>query len=448
MDLLRTVFKGDKVVWMIFLMFCLVSVVEVFSAGASLTYKTGDYWAPITWHIVLVAIGVLIVYITHNVACGWFKIIAYIGIPLSIFLLLFVLLKGVSVGDASRWISIFGVTFQPSELAKLSVVVTVASILATGQNEAGASPNAFTYCMIVTGVVCGLIVTENLSTAALLFGVVFLMMIIGRVEAKKLLLTLLTLGVLGGLGVLYKSIEGKIEQQKEETAAAASTDDNKIFHRDETWASRIEHFLTPETSVPVSQYKVTDKNAQVAHARIAVATSHLLGKGPGNSVQRDFLSLAFSDFISAIIIEEFGLLPAAFVLLLYLILLLRVGRIARKCDRTFPAFLVIGLALMLVTQALFNMAVAVGLAPVTGQTLPLISKGGTSIWINCIYIGIILSVSRYTAKLDEERAALEAQRLHDARIPLEITTGGEEFSDAQTADEPTSELLNNDESFN
>jgi cell division protein FtsW len=157
--------------------------------------------------------------------------------------------------------------------------------------------------------------------------------------------------------------------------------------------------------------------------------------------------LAFSDFIFAIIIEELGLIPAAIVVFLYVCLLIRVGRIAKKCERTFPAFLIIGIALILVTQAIFNMMVAVGLAPVTGQPLPLISKGGTSLWINCAYIGMILSVSRYTAKLDEEKALLEAQRIHDEQIPMEITIGEEPFSEAQTAEDPTSEILNSDDEF-
>ena len=163
-------------------------------------------------------------------------------------------------------------------------------------------------------------------------------------------------------------------------------------------------------SVPAAKFDI-DGDGQVAHARIAVATSNVVGKGPGNSVQRDFLSQAFSDFIYAIIIEELGLVGGIVVVFLYVCLLVRVGRIAKKCDRTFPAFLITGIALLLVTQALFNMMVAVGLAPVTGQPLPLISKGGTSTFINCAYIGMILSVSRYTAKLEE-------QRMHDAQVPM------------------------------
>ena len=203
--------------------------------------------------------------------------------------------------------------------------------------------------------------------------------------------------------------------------------------------------FTNKEEVPAAKFDI-DGDGQVAHARIAVATSNVVGKGPGNSVQRDFLSQAFSDFIYAIIIEELGLVGGIIVVFLYVCLLVRVGRIAKKCDRTFPAFLITGIALLLVTQALFNMMVAVGLAPVTGQPLPLISKGGTSTFINCAYIGMILSVSRYTAKLEE-------QRMHDAQVPMLIDAGNAENpeqpadSEAQTAAEPTAKVLNSDAEF-
>ena len=203
--------------------------------------------------------------------------------------------------------------------------------------------------------------------------------------------------------------------------------------------------FTNKEEVPAAKFDI-DGDGQVAHARIAVATSNVVGKGPGNSVQRDFLSQAFSDFIYAIIIEELGLVGGIVVVFLYVCLLVRVGRIAKKCDRTFPAFLITGIALLLVTQALFNMMVAVGLAPVTGQPLPLISKGGTSTFINCAYIGMILSVSRYTAKLEE-------QRMHDAQVPMLIDAGNAENpeqpadSEAQTAAEPTAKVLNSDAEF-
>ena len=219
--------------------------------------------------------------------------------------------------------------------------------------------------------------------------------------------------------------------------------DNKFLHRFDTWRTRIENFVKTE-EVPAAKFDI-NRNAQVGHARIAIASSHVVGKGPGNSVQRDFLSQAFSDFIFAIIVEELGLVGGIAVVALYIWLLIRAGRIARQCDRTFPAFLVLGIALILVSQAMFNMMVAVGLAPVTGQPLPLISRGGTSTLINCVYIGMLLSVSRYTSRLKE-------QEEHDAQIPMQIESSNplaelQSGSEAQTAVEPTAKALNSDEEF-
>jgi cell division protein FtsW len=179
-------------------------------------------------------------------------------------------------------------------------------------------------------------------------------------------------------------------------------------HRFATWQSRIKGFFEDKGEIPAAKFDI-DKDAQVAHANIAIATSHIVGKMPGNSVQRDFLSQAFSDFIFAIVIEELGLLGGGFIVMLYLWLLIRAGRIAKRSDKHFPAFLVMGIALLLVSQAMLNMMVAVGLFPVTGQPLPLISKGGTSTLINCAYIGMILSVSRYVAEKEEQRRQMELQ---------------------------------------
>jgi len=191
---------------------------------------------------------------------------------------------------------------------------------------------------------------------------------------------------------------------KEEPSTAG-----KLFHRADTWKARIDKFLD---SKPVAPEDVDlNKDAQVAHANIAIASSNIAGKGPGNSVERDFLSQAYSDFIYSIIIEEMGIEGAIAVAMLYIFLLFRVGRIANRCENNFPAFLAMGLAILLVIQALFNMMVAVGLAPVTGQPLPLISRGGTSTVINCVYLGIILSISRTAKKKDGSQNAH-----HEAKI--------------------------------
>jgi len=393
MDLVKSLFKGDKVVWIIFLFLCLISIVEVFSAASTLTYKTGDHWAPITQHSIILMVGVVVVLITHNINYKYFQVLPVFLVPLSVILLAFVMLMGVITGDrvngAARWMSFFGIQFQPSELAKMAVIIAVSFILSKTQEENGANNKAFKFIMIITGLICLLIAPENLSTAALLFGVVFLMMFIGRVPLKKLL-------------TLVGSIFLVIAFLVAVTFAVPENTNIPFLHRLTTWKARIVGFANPkEDNIPAAKFDI-DKDGQIAHAKIAIASSNLIGKMPGNSVERDFLSQAFSDFIFAIIIEELGLIGGGFVVVLYIWLLIRAGRIAQKCERTFPAFLVMGIALMLVSQAIMNMCVAVGLIPVTGQPLPLISKGGTSTLINCAYIGMILSVSRYTIKQEEK----------------------------------------------
>lgn len=391
MDLLRNLFKGDRVIWIIFLCLCLISIIEVFSAASTLTYKTGDHWGPITQHSIILMVGVFIVIFIHNINYKWFQVFPVFLVPISAALLAFVMLMGIITGDrvngAARWMSFFGIQFQPSELAKMAVIIAVSFILSKTQTEDGASSKAFKYIMIITGFICLLIAPENLSTAALLFGVVFLMMYIGKVAMRKLLSLVGVIMLCGGMMVAI-------------TLVVPEDSDIPFLHRLATWKSRIVGFADPKEDVPAAKFDI-DKDAQIAHANIAIASSNVIGKMPGNSVQRDFLSQAFSDFIFAIIIEELGLLGGAFVVILYIWLLIRAGRIAQKCERTFPAFLVMGIALMLVSQAIMNMCVAVGLFPVTGQPLPLISKGGTSTLINCVYIGMILSVSRYTEKQEE-----------------------------------------------
>ena len=422
MDLLKNIFKGDKVIWIIFLCLCLISIIEVFSAASTLTYKSGDHWGPITQHSIILMVGAVVVVLMHNIPYKWFQVFPVFLYPISVVLLAFVTLMGVITGDrvngAARWMSFMGLQFQPSELAKMAVIIAVSFILSKKQDDEGANPKAFKYIMIL---VCMLIAPENLSTAMLLFGVVVLMMFIGRVAFKKLAMLLGGLALVGCLGAVF-------------LLAIPKDTDIPFLHRFDTWKSRITNF-TEKEEVPAAKFDI-DKDAQIAHARIAIATS----KAPGNSIQRDFLSQAFSDFIFAIIIEELGLVGGAFVVILYIWLLVRTGRIAQKCERTFPAFLVMGIALMLVSQAILNMMVAVGLFPVTGQPLPLISKGGTSTLINCAYIGMILSVSRYTAYLEEKK---------ENPAPLLTQSEGNEAiaSEAQTAAEPTAEVLNSDAKF-
>ena len=402
------IFKGDKVIWMVFFFLCMISIVEVFSASSGLTYKSQNYIGPIAYHALTIAFGAAITIITLNIPCRYFKLMTpFLMLITGLMLLIVALGGGESTNDASRWIRIGPITIQPSEIAKGTIVLVVAQILSAMQNEKGADRNAFKWIMWITIPTCLLIGLENLSTAALLFAVVFLMMFIGLVPMQQLGRLAAVIIVFGVFVISTVMIVGQDKSQEEQEVAKVEQVDQpkkkktkieKILHRADTWKARILNFGKDDVSP--QEYDL-DKDAQVAHANIAIVSSGVIGKGPGKSTERDFLSQAFSDFIFAIVIEELGIIGAAAVVFLYIILLYRCARIASRCENNFPAFLAMGLGLLLVIQATFNMMVAVGLAPVTGQPLPLISKGGTSTIINCAYIGAILSVSR-SAKMKKE----------------------------------------------
>ena len=402
------IFKGDKVVWMVFFFLCLISIVEVFSASSSLTYKNGSYWGPALYHGAILMFGIIVMIVVVNIPCKYFKIVTPFMLLLSLVTLLWVLVAGTSTNDANRWVSFLGFQFQPSEIAKGTLVLAVAQILSAMQTDKGADSHTMKYILITCAPIIGLILVENFSTAALLGMVVLIMMIIGRVPIVQIgkLMGIVMLAVVFFVGIILllgKSDDGENTETKQRITERVEVRERpstveKIFHRFGTWKGRILGFFDSR-EVPPEEFDL-DKNSQIGHSNIAIATSNIIGKGPGNSVERDFLPQAFSDFIYAIIIEEMGIIGGGFVAILYIILLFRTGRIANRCENNFPAFLAMGLALLLVSQALFNMLVAVGLAPVTGQPLPLVSKGGTSSVINCIYIGVILSISRSAKKKD------------------------------------------------
>jgi len=406
-------FKGDKVIWMVFFFLCMISVVEVFSASSGLTYKSSNYIMPIVKHAGTLLAGVVVAVITLNIPCRYFKLATPMLILISVLTLCWVLVGGQNINGAQRVIDLFGLTFQPSEIAKGTVILAEAQILSAMQGEDGAGKNAFRYILYITIPIAFLIMLENLSTAALLCLVVLLMMIVGRVPMVQIgkLLGVVTLAALLAFSAImllgHDTREEKQQLTKTEEIAKPKkkTTVEKIFHRADTWKTRIDKFMDNKPVAP-KDYDL-DKDAQVAHANIAIVSSNVIGKGPGNSVERDFLAQAFSDFIYAIIIEEMGIIGAFVVVFLYVVLLFRTGIIAGRCENNFPAFLAIGLALMLVVQATFNMLVAVGFVPVTGQPLPLISKGGTSTIINCAYIGAILSISRSAKKKQRPKEETE-----------------------------------------
>ncbi len=404
----KRLFQGDLVIWAIYFWLCMISLIEVYSAGSSLSYKSGDFMAPLFKQAIFLGIGTAVVWVIHSIPCRFFKL-GVVLYPISIFLLILTLIIGAKENDGARWLN-FGIKFQPSEIAKGALVLFVALILSFGQTEKGADKRAMKIILFATCLTCALIVTENLSTAALLFATVFVMMFIGRVPTKQLgkIVGVCLLGV-----VLLATIVTIFPKEK--------LNESKLLHRASTWVDRVkDHTSDKET---MSDTIFLRDHAQEARAKIAIASSNMIGKMPGNSEQRDHLAQAYSDFIYAIIIEEMGVLGAVFVAFLYIILLFRAGRIASMCERNFPAYLTMGLAILLVIQAMVNMLVAVGLIPITGQPLPLISRGGTSTIINSVYFGMILSVSRYARK------NLDGQKIE--KLPASDDPQNKEFQSSE-----------------
>lgn len=370
--------KGDTTIWIVFIILCVFSSIELYSASSTLAFKAANHTAPMLQHVSFLAFGALLAYFVHLVPYKYVRILAYLGLIVSFFLLIYVLVRGESANEASRWIRIMGVQFQPSEIAKLSLIIVIADFISRIRTNPGYEKKYFIWILAVSGVIIGLIFLENFSTAAILGLVVFFMMFIGQISLKKLG------GIMGAIVAVLLVGYLAVNIIPEEKMPGA-------FHRAYTWVARVERSVQ-ETDE--NKYVMKDENLQVQHGRIAVARGGFFGVMPGNSVERDYLPHAYDDFIYAIIVEEMGLAGGIFVMFLFLVLLFRTGQIATVCKSTFPAMLVTGLGLLITLQATVNMFVGSGFGLVTGQPLPLISRGGTSILVTCIYFGIILGVIR------------------------------------------------------
>lgn len=385
MNNLQKYIKGDKGIWALILMLAIASLLLVYSSIVTLAYRfqEGNTIYYLLRHGIFLVMGIGIVYVVHQVKYTYFRRAAQLMVYVSIPLLLLTLLVGENINNANRWLTIpiINQSFQTSDLAKLALIMFVARFLSVKQGEITDFKKTFLPIMIPILIVCGLIFPANFSTAAVLFTACLILMFIGRVPVKFI-------ASLIGAGIIMGALAFTLAK----TAPG-------LLPRSETWSSRIETFL-PDAMI---FWEVGDKdmgeqrrrgNYQSEQAKIAIATGGITGKGPGNSTQRNFLPHPYSDFIYAIVLEEYGLVGGLAILMFYLILLYRSIRVAGKAPKTFGPLLVIGISFTLVFQALINMAVAVNLFPVTGQPLPLVSMGGTSIWFTCIALGIILSVSR------------------------------------------------------
>lgn len=377
-EILTKYFKGDGVIWGVVILLSLVSLLAVYSSAGSLAYQsqTGNTSYFILKHFTLLIISLLIIFVVHNIPYKYYSRLSQLFLLVSIVLLILTLSVGEDINMAKRWLTLpgLGLTIQTSDFAKIALVMYVARILSLKQYKISDSKEVTTYLFLPTILVCALILPANLSTSLILFTTVLILMFIGRVRisyiAKLLFIGLLLVAVFIS-GIIISGDKGRVD----------------------TWKNRIESFIDEDSG----------DNYQIEQAKVAISTGGFLGKGPGNSIQRDFLPYAYSDFIYAVIVEEYGFLGGMVILFLYMFLLYRAGVIVKKSNRSFAAFLAIGLSLLLVFQAMINMAVNVHLLPVTGQTLPLLSMGGSSMIFSSISIGIILSVSRSADESENEK---------------------------------------------
>jgi cell division protein FtsW len=360
-------FKGDKVIWMVVFALSLISIIAVYSTTGTLAYKyqEGNTEYYLFKHLVILILAIGLMYFAHRIKYTFYSRLSQIALILAIPLLVFTMFFGTNIHDANRWYTIFNISFQPSDFAKLALIMFLARLLAKKQDEIKEFRQAFVPIILPVIIVCILILPSNFSTAAILFTTCLILMFLGRVNMKYIL-------SLMGIGVVIMAIFIALIFKYPEVG------------RFGTWKQRIESYVNPDN----------EDHYQSDQSKIAIANGGVFGKLPGNATQKNFLPHPYSDFIFAIIIESFGLVGGIVVNLLYLILLYRTIRISLRCQRNFGTFLALGLGISIVFQAMINMAVAVSLLPVTGQTLPLISMGGTSMWFTFISIGIILSVSR------------------------------------------------------
>lgn len=413
----RQLLNGDRTIWTMVFILCAISLVEVFSASSRLTFGKSSFLSPIISHAAHLSGGLLVMWGLHKFHYKWYKLLPILLVPLSIALLGYLSIRGLGSSNAERWIDLGFMNLQPSEVAKIGVIMATAYWLSKLKTDDEVSQiNTFWKIMGLTGFVCALIVGENLSTALLLAAVIYVMMILGGIAWRRILV--LTGAVAGSATVAVLLLLYLPPQ--------TIRDSKFIPDRALTWQARLKDFFEAKDKPNAYEYArfIAPDKPQETHANIAIATSNVLGKGPGNSHERDYLQEASCDFIYAIIIEELGVVGGVVVMLVYVILLLRVGRIATRCKEKYPAYLAMGLGMLLGLQAFINMSVAVGLFPVTGQPLPLISKGGSSVLMASGCLGMLLGISNV---LDKE-ARGEQVLGTDAEVPTPVD-GNESFDE-------------------
>ena len=396
--------KGDQIIWGLVFLLSLVSLLAVYSSTGSLAYRTeknSSYF--LVKQVMVLGLGLLIIYWVHNINYTKFAKVAVVLYLLSLPLLLYTLLFGTSLNEGSRWIKlpVINLTFQTSDLAKLALFMFLARVLSMKQAVIKDFQKGFLPVLIPMLLTCAFIAPANLSTALMLGATCSIVFFIGRVQVKHLLL----LFAVGIMGVSLLFIVSKVTG----------------IGRAKTWEQRITDFAGGKKKDPKQEDVY-----QVQQAKIAIANGGFTGMGPGKSSQKNFLPHPYSDFIFAIIIEEYGLLGGALMVCCYLLFLWRSILIFKRCPYAFGAFLAVGLSTTLVFQAMLNMAVNVHLVPVTGLTLPMVSMGGSSIWFTSIAIGIILSVSKYVDEMEGGKKKTERNRVKKEVVPVVEDEAAEE----------------------
>lgn len=406
------ILRGDRVIWIIALLLGIISLLAVYSAGSSLAVRNfnGDTGKMLMKHASTLFLGYVFMYIAYRINYLRFAPASKILIWICAGALLYTLFFGRNLNNASRSISLMGFSFQPSEWAKIFLITYIARELVLLKEDINNFKLLLKKIILPTMTIVGLIFTENLSTALLLLASCVALLLVGRVQFKHLVsLGLIGIGMLTAY-ILFDQASTTIINKKREKAyleEVAQTGDNtlefkKRMSRVETWKQRV---LTMTESQEEETDPFDDHHYQQTYAKIAVASGSVFGKGAGKSEQRNFLPHPYSDFIFAIIVEEYGIVGAAIVILIYIILLTRVMRIVTKKPISFGAYMSFGLCFMLIMQAMINMGVSIGLLPVTGQTLPLVSMGGSSMMATGFLLGMILSVTRSIE--EEENAQIE-----------------------------------------
>lgn len=393
--------KSDKHIWGIFIALCIVSIIELYSASSrEVASSTMGVYGPIVRHCMMLFLGVVIVITMQRIHYRWFIPLIPLFAIVSAIMMLYVMFFGDIINGARRSFSIFGIMIQPAEFLKLSAVLVIALVMSRTQMERGVKNIGVVICAVTVVIFGGMLFNQGLTNTILLMAISLSMMLIGGVQWKKFAIVLLAYSIVAG-GALWFKMNSADERANEVANANVNIEAEDISgQRQGTWLARIERYMGD--SIPKYDKPITAENRQEMYAYMAQANGGLFGVFPGNSREAARLPLAFSDYIYSIIIEDMGFIGGLFVLILYLWLLARAGNIASRCNRAFPALLVMGVAVMIAFQALFHMAIVTGVFPVSGQPLPLISKGGTSILITSIAFGIMLSVSRYSVRTNKK----------------------------------------------